>query len=283
MTSNAAAEALDAYRAAIDQWHDERIVNLKKPDGWLNLAGLFWLKPGENTFGADAKNDIIFPGANTPAVMGAFILQDSVVTIKALPGVKILHEQQPVTEMRLRSDADGDKTVLSFGSLRWFIIKREDRYAVRLRDLDSPLARNFKGIERYPVDPKWKVAATLKPYNPPKTLNVPTVYGTVVKEACPGALNFTLDGKTYLLEPTQEDDSYFIVFGDATNGKETYGGGRFLYIKPDAGGKLFIDFNKAYNPPCVFTPYATCPMPTPENRLPLRITAGEQIYGDGHH
>ncbi len=273
------------YEKQIEAWHQKRIAALKADDGWLNLVGLYWLEPGENTFGADSSNDLVFPAKAAPH-MGKFILRDTTVTLMVRPGVKILHDGKPVKTLRLADDMSGDPTILAYGSLRWYIIRRSDRFGVRLRDLESPEIAAFKGIERFPVDPAWRIEARFVKVDPPKILRIPTVIGTVLQEPAPGALEFEIEGKTYRLYPSGESEEHelFIVFGDLTNGKETYGGGRFLYVpQPDASGKTIIDFNKAYNPPCSFTAYATCPLPPEENKLPIRVTAGEKAYAGGPH
>jgi len=276
----------DAYVAEIQQWHQKRIENLKAETGWLNLVALEWLDEGKNTFGSDTTCAVLFPAGKAPARIGAFYLQNDSVWVEIDPGVPVTHNGQPVQRLGLRPDTEGEATVLALGSLRWFIIKRGDRYGVRLRDLEAPLVHKFTDITMYPIDPAWRLTAHFRPYDPPKTLAVPTVLSTVTQERCPGALVFQINGKTYELEPIAEPDDkrLFIVFGDETNGDETYGGGRFLYVNwPDASGNTVVDFNKAYDPPCSFTPYATCPLPPKQNRLPLRITAGEKAWGEGHH
>ncbi len=274
-----------AYIEEIEQWHQRRIASLTKPDGWLSLVGLYWLKEGENRFGANPQNDIVFSTKKVPQFMGAFILRDSTVKVKINPGVEVFHQGKKVQQMILRSDADGKPTVLTYGTLLWYIIKRGDRFAVRLKDSNYPARKEFQDIERFPVDPAWRVIARFEPYNPPKTISIPTIIGTVEEERCPGALVFEINGKTYRLDPIgdPDDKQLFIIFADQTNGTETYGAGRFLYVDaPGPDGTTVIDFNKAYNPPCAFTPYATCPLPPDQNYLPIRVTAGEKKYGKGH-
>lgn len=273
------------YLTEIEDWHAKRIGRLKSPTGWLSLVGLHWLKEGENKFGSDSANQLVFP-KKAPAFCGTFALQNGKVSIQVAKGVEIIHSDKPVTQMELRSDADSNTTVLQMGSFRFFVIKRGHEYAIRLRDTENPLIASFTGIERYPVDAEWKVEAKFEPYDPPKIIPVPTIMGTIDSSKCPGALVFELEGETYRLEPVLEEgsDELFIIFGDKTNGKETYGGGRFLYSKkPDADNKVIIDFNKAYNPPCVFTEFATCPLPPPQNKLSIKITAGEKMWGKAHH
>ncbi len=275
----------DAYVKSINDWHARRIASLTRPDGWLSLVGLQWLKPGANTFGSDSTNDIIFP-PKVPAKMGRFFLQDTVVTVTINPGITVLCEGKPVRQRRLKHDLTGNPTILHYGSLLWYIIKRGDQYGVRIKDTLAATRLHFKGIERYPVDRRWRIRARFVAFPTLKYIDIPTVLGTITKEPSPGRLEFEIEGKTYHLDVIQEKpgEPYFVIFGDQTNGEETYGAGRFLYVDPaDSNGFTYIDFNKAYNPPCAFTPYATCPLPPPQNQLPIPIRAGEKAYAGGHH
>ncbi len=274
-----------AYVKEIDDWHDARIKSLTSEKGWLTLAGLFWLKEGENSFGSDTTNDIVFPNDKVPSVMGSFFLADGMVTVKIRPDAKVLHNETPVSEMILHSDEEGEPTILSFGSLSWYIVKRDGKFGIRLKDSENPRRKEFKGIKRFPVSSKWLFEAEYIPYDPPKKISVPTILGTVTEEPSPGTLKFKIDGTIYQLDALGEPDDkeLFIVFGDRTNGTETYGGGRFLSVKrPDESAMTSIDFNRAYNPPCAFTEFATCPKPPSQNKLSIKITAGEKAYGGGH-
>lgn len=268
------------YIAEIKTWHKRRIENLKKENGWLNLVGLYWLKEGENTFGSDKGNDIIFP-SKAPSFIGKFFLKDSTVKLEINDGIDVISNGKKIKSLELKNDMQGKPTILEYNSLRWFVIKRGNKYGIRLRDLESDLVKNFKGIETFPVNEDWKIEAKFEPYIPPKKIFVPNVLGMIEEENSPGALLFNKDGKEFRLDVLDEGDSYFLIFADETSGKETYGAGRFLYVnKPDSTEKIFIDFNKAYNPPCAFTKYATCPLPPKQNYLKLRITAGEKKYGN---
>ena len=268
------------YINEITEWHTQRIENLKKPNGWLNLVGLYWLEEGENTFGSGQDNDIVFPAEKSPDRMGTVTLNDGVVILKAEPGVEIFNGDKLVTELTLENDMSDNTTILTHGTLAWFIIKRENKYGIRLRDYEAALLSEFEGIERYPVNEDWRVEAQYVPYDPPKKLSVPSIIGTVSESDCYGKLVFEKNGETFSLDPLGEKN-LFLIFADQTNGNETYGAGRFLSVAaPDSTGKTFIDFNKAYNPPCAFTKYATCPLPPKDNYLKLEITAGEKSYGD---
>jgi len=274
------------YLTEIQRWQQKRIDNLKSPTGWLNLAGLFWLQAGENTAGADSANMIIFPKNKAPDFIGSFFLQDSVVTFRAQPSINVTHNDSVISSMVMRNDIEGNPARLTLGTLNWTIIKRGEKYGVRLRDDEHPLLKLFAGIETFPVDSTWRLAAKFEANDPPKIIAVPTVLNTINEEPSPGAFVFNIDGKTYRLDATGKmtDKELFIIFADRTNGKEAYGAGRFLYVPtPGANGKAVIDFNQAYNPPCAFTPYATCPLPPEQNMLPIRITAGEKNYVSATH
>jgi len=273
------------YKAEIDKWHKERIERLRKPDGWLSLVGLFWLKEGENTFGSDSSNDINFPKWKSRPFMGSFFLDSNKVTVKMTLGLAVNKDDNKLKEIRMVNDIEGIPTILKFGSLRWNIIKRSgDMYGVRLRDSENELIKKFKGIERFDIDPEWRIEATFKPYNPPKKISVPSVIGTIDEEISPGRLEFSYDEQKYSVDVIHSDGKYFLIFSDLTNGETTYGAGRFLMIeRENEKGKTIIDFNKAYNPPCAFTKYATCPLPPKQNMLKLKIEAGEKKYGHGGH
>jgi uncharacterized protein (DUF1684 family) len=274
------------YLSTIQSWQRKRLNSLKSPTGWLNLAGLFWLKAGENTVGADSANAIIFPKDRAPDFVGSFILQDSVVTFQARPGIAVTHHDSVVTSIVMRHDQQENPTSLAWGRLSWTIIKRGERFGVRLRDHQHPQLQHFAGIETFPVDSTWRLEAAFEANYPPKLIAIPTVLNTINEEPSPGAFVFKINGKTYRLDATGKmtDSELFVIFADETNGRETYSAGRFLYVPtPDASGKSIIDFNKAYNPPCAFTEYATCPLPPEQNKLSVRITAGEKNYAQAVH
>lgn len=269
------------YIDQINTWHKGRVERLTSENGWMSLAGLFWLNKIENTFGADSSNDIIFPAGKAPGFMGSFILKDGIVRAKILPNVEVLLDGKPVTDVVLASDASGSPTVLSHGTLSWYVIQRSNDLAIRLRDSANPHIQTFHGIERYPVDSSWRLEATFEAYNPQKSIPVPTILGTIDEEPSAGALVFEIQNKNYRLDVIGkiDDEEFFVIFGDGTNKDETYESGRYIYVNnPGSGGKTIIDFNKAYSPPCAFTDYATCPFPPQQNILPVKITAGEKRY-----
>jgi hypothetical protein len=279
-------QANPQYLREIQSWQQRRIEDLKSPTGWLNLAGLLWLKEGENTVGSDSSNAIIFPKSKAPDFVGAFILQDSAVTFRARAGVNVMHNDSAIASIVMRHDLQGNPTKLTLGALSWTVIKRGERYAVRLRDHEHPLLKEFAGIETFPIDSTWRIEAAFEPNNPPKLIEIPTILNTIDEQPSPGALVFNIAGKACRLEATGKmaDEELFVIFADQTNGKETYGAGRFIYVAtPGASGKTIIDFNKAYNPPCAFTEYATCPLPPEQNQLAVRIAAGEKNYAHAAH
>jgi uncharacterized protein (DUF1684 family) len=277
------APATELYRAEIETWRATRIASLKRENGWLTLVGLFWLREGENRLGSDpASNRIVFPKDTTPKAMGSLDLSKGIVTLRAAPDAGLTSDGHPVTAMTLRSDAEGSPTIVRHGRISFFLIKRGERLGVRVKDSASPTLLSFHGLDNYPIDGNWRFEARFDAYTPSKTIAVPNILGSVDQEKSPGAAVFEVAGHSYRLDAVQEpgSDELFIIFGDQTNGVETYGGGRFLYAAlPDKAGRVVLDFNKAYNPPCVFTPYATCPLPPAQNRLALRVEAGEKKYG----
>jgi len=270
------------YITEIEQWHQKRIERLKQDNGWLNLVGLYWLTEGKNSFGSSSDNDIIFP-EGSPERIGIISLKDNILSIVIENGVKITCENKPVTEMILKEDITDEPTILNLGTFQWFIIKRGDKYGIRLRDLKVPLVKEFKGIETYPINSDWRIEAKFETYDPPKEILIPNILGMTEEDYSPGALVFKKNGNEYKLDAIESSSGYFIIFADETSGEETYGAGRFLYTeKRDSLNNVILDFNKAYNPPCVFTKFATCPLPPKQNYLQLRITAGEKMWGEQH-
>ena len=269
------------YVKEINEWDQKRINRLKADDGWLNLVGRFWLKQGESTFGSAKDNDVVVESSKLPEHIGSFIFEDSVVTFRALDGVDVMLGDMSVKEIVLVDDQKNDVTVLQIGSVKFNLIVRDTLYGIRFRDLNSDLVKNFKGVDRFPIDESWKITAKFEAYNPVKEIDVPNVLGQISKEKSPGAVVFERDGKTHRIDAVDEGgDKFFLIIADQTSGEETYGGGRFMYVnKPDSTGTILLDFNKAYNPPCVFTKYATCPLPPLQNYLKLKIEAGEKVYG----
>jgi len=266
----------DAYARGLAQWQQKRWADLKSDSGWLTLIGLFWLKEGENKFGSDRGNDIVIPKLTAHA--GSFSLAKGAVKIDTIqPGFTV--DGKPIKSLELRTDDDDKPTIVHFDSVSFQIIKRGDRLGVRVKDSQNPDRLNFKDTEFYPADLKWRVEAQFEPYNPPKQMPIVNVLNMESSESSPGAIKFTVAGQDYRLDAITEKDEprFFMIIADKTSGKETYPAGRYMYIDPpDASGRVIIDFNKAYSPPCAFTKFATCPLPPKQNRLPFAIEAGEK-------
>ncbi len=278
-----AKKGSDQYINEIENWHQNRIERLTQPDSWLSLVGLYWLKEGENSFGTDPSNAIVFPKGKAPEFIGKFILKDSLVTVKINSGVNVICDSARVEELVLIDDLSGNQNIMEYGTLSWYLIKRGERYGIRLKDSESKALKNFEGIELFDISKDWKIEAEFEPYDPPKKIEVPSVLGTADVEESPGALVFSFDGKPYKLDALKSGSGFFMIFADKTSGDETYGAGRFLYVDPpDSTGKIYIDFNKSYNPPCAFSKYATCPLPPKQNFLSLAVEAGEKKYSGEH-
>jgi uncharacterized protein (DUF1684 family) len=272
----------NVYAREIARWQTQRLAELKGDDGWLTLIGLFWLKEGDNKLGSDAANDIVLPHGKIGAQRGVFVLQGGVVRFEAPLKSGFTVEGKPVTHLELKSDDDGSPTVLQLGSLSFQIIKRGDKLGLRVKDKDNPDRINFQGTQFYPADLKWRIDAHFEPYNPPKAVPITNVLGMESGERSPGAVKFEVDGHSFQLDAITEkgESRYFMIIADKTRGKETYPAGRYLYVDPpDSSGRIVIDFNKAYSPPCAFTKFATCPLPPRQNRLPFTIEAGEKYSG----
>jgi uncharacterized protein len=269
------------HASEIEKWQAERHAGLTKEDGWLTLIGLHWLKEGQTTIGSDPRSGIALPAGKIPPLAGSIRVEGTKAWLRATPGVEITSHDKPVSEIELLSDMDaGGPTILKHGSLTFHTIRRGDKLALRVRDKESPARANFKRLEYFPIEKKWRVVARLEPYNPVKTIPIMNVLGMESMETSPGALTFKINGTEYRLDPIVEtgETQFFLIFADQTRGKETYGAGRYLYVDPpDASGNVIIDFNKAYSPPCAFTKFATCPLPPEQNRLPLRIESGEKF------
>jgi uncharacterized protein (DUF1684 family) len=263
----AAVFAASSYQAEIARWHREREAGLKAADGWLTLVGLFWLHEGANPFGKDPSGEIVLPDG--PARAGIFQLEHGKVTVTLDGRTRELHP-----------DSDSPKDVLKVGRLRLLAIRRGDKLGIRVKDPESPARREFHGIESFPADESYRVTAQW--VAEPHKIPILNVLGQTEDSDCPGYAVFRLQGREFRLYPIIEGPGakeLFYIFRDETSAKETYGAGRFLYSDMPKNAKVVLDFNTANNPPCAFTPYATCPLPPPENRLPVRIEAGEKRYG----
>ena len=261
----------------MEQWQEYRLEGLKGKEGWLNLAGIYWLKEGSQTFGSDSSNDIVFP-AKAPAFMGTLTLKKETVHLEVKDEIELFFKGEAVQELDLSPEKSGNPSYLTHGEFGWYIMKRHNSLAIRLRDYKNPAIEALDHIPSYPIDPAYLVEAQLRPYEEVKIITVNTPFQDYTQNyRCPGELHFKLKGEKLKLLPFESRDDYFIIISDETSAMETYGGGRFLYASPDSTGRILLDFNKAYNPPCAVTPFAACPMPPRENHLPVKVEAGEKI------
>ncbi|MFZ1217774.1 MAG: DUF1684 domain-containing protein [Chthoniobacterales bacterium] len=273
------AQAQTDYVKEIEKWRTEREANLKKETGWLTVAGLSWLKEGKNTVGAGESFDVRLTN-NFKGKFGEIEFKNGVATLLVEKGVEAQADGKNISApVELVSDEKGKPTEIRTGSQMFYLIKREERFGIRLKDSNSEARRNFKGLDWFPVDESYKVTARFEAGTEAKELKVPNVLGGFFKMKSPGVLKFTLKGKQASLQPVEEDDgTLFLIFGDASNGNATYKSGRFLYADKPVNGEVTLDFNKAENPPCAFTPYATCPLPPAGNKLDIEVNAGEKSY-----
>jgi uncharacterized protein (DUF1684 family) len=273
----------DAYQQSIETWRAARVARLTAPDGWLSLTGLEWLREGPNKVGTAPDNDIVLQAG--PAHLGVITLANNgQVNIQLTPGSaatidgKVAQQATLIDDMHVQGDAQPTK--VAFGTASFYVIDREGRKALRVKDTEAATRKHFLGIDYFPIDASWRIVADWVPFDPPHELKIGSVIGTIDTVKVPGKAVFHRDGHTFELLPYQEEPGgeLFFVLADRTSGHETYGAARFLYAALPQNGKVVLDFNKAYNPPCSFTPFATCPLAPPENRLDLRITAGEKKH-----
>jgi uncharacterized protein (DUF1684 family) len=287
--SAATSSAAQTERGIVEQWRAERVASVTSEQGWLTLVGLFWLDQGANSFGRAPSNKIVLDHPALADVAGTFVLDAQGVHFTAQPGSGITQGGRPVSTLDLAADSGGNPTVLASGPLQFFVIERAGKLGVRIRDRDSPRRRNFAPIEYYPIDPAWAVEARFDPYEPHRHLRIVNILGLENEVESPGALVFTKNGREWRLDAVLEDPadpSLFVMFADGTNGKGSYGGGRFMNVplptRGPAGWVVRVDFNQAYNPPCAFNDFATCPLPPYQNRLALNVEAGEKRYEYQH-
>jgi uncharacterized protein (DUF1684 family) len=274
-----------AYRAEIEATWAEREERLTAEDGWLTLVGLDWLEPGSNTVGTGEDAAVRLPDG--PAVVGSLDLgDDGIVTLTPVPDSGLTVNGEAAEAGPVASDASGSPDLIRSGRSLFYLIERGERVGVRVKDPEAPIRLDFAGLERYPLDPAFRITATFEPYPEPKEVAIPTIIGEPSMMLAPGSLRFAVGGESVSLEPYvdgPEDRSLFLVFRDATSGDTTYGAGRFLGAELiDGSTEVVLDFNLATNPPCAFTAFATCPLPTPENTLFVAIEAGERYRGSAH-
>jgi uncharacterized protein (DUF1684 family) len=270
------------YRAEIQKWREGYEAELEKDNGWLTLAGLFWLKEGRNTFGAGVENNIILPPGSAPGKAGALLFHEGKTRLALSSGASFMINGKPATaEMDLKPDSTGAPDRITSGRLRMIVIRRGGRFGIRLWDNGSQVRREFPGSQWFPAQEAFRVTAQFTSYPQPKMIPILNVLGDTEQNPSPGYATFELQGKKCRLEPLLEGDHLFFILKDLTSGKETYAAGRFLYTGLPKGGKLILDFNKAENPPCAFTAFATCPLPPKQNHLPVAVTAGERQPANG--
>lgn len=281
----ATARAQD-YAAEIAQWRSERVGRLTAPDGWLSIIGLHWLQVGDNTVGSAEDNGVRLPAG--PSYLGTVRLAaDGKAAFIAAPGSLANVDGAAAGEHPVPlSYGDGKPSLVAARNVSFFVIKRGEKIGLRVRDTESARRTGFVGIDYFDIDPSWRIEAQWVAFEQPRMLPITNVLGQTTPMSAPGKAVFTRDGRTLELLPVLDggpDDPLFFIIADETNGVETYGASRFLYAAPPKDGKVILDFNRAQNPPCAFTPFATCPLPPKENRLPIRVTAGEKIYlGEAH-
>jgi len=278
----------DARSAELEAWRGTRVAELRGEQGWLALVALHWLDDGEHRLGADPNSDLVFP-AGAPPQIGTLGVRAGQPHLRVTPGVDARIAGAAITDRILRSDADpahpADRVQIG-ERFTFLVLSRGDRLALRLYDRDNPARQRFTGIDHFPLAPELRITARFEPFAAPREVDHPTVLGTTQRAVLPGVATFTLAGQTLqltpMLQPGPHGDELLFVFRDRTSGAETYPGGRFLVAAPPVDGHVILDFNRAYNPPCAFTAYATCPLPLPENRLTARIAAGEKTWSGPH-
>jgi uncharacterized protein (DUF1684 family) len=285
--SEAPAPVDPVYVAEIEEWRDARLARLTSDDGWLSVTGLYWLERGHNAFGSSEENPVVLPDASLPSVAGSLVVgENGVVILTAEATANVFVNGKVISETVLKTDADGSPDIVIAGRIQFYVIDREGRLAARVKDPKAATRASFEGIDHFPIEPSMRVQARLEPYESPREVAVPTEIGTNTTYLAPGVLHFSIGGQDLTLEPFlsgSENESYFLIFRDGTSGETTYGAGRFLYASAvDESGMTTLDFNLAYNPPCAFTPYATCPLAPPQNWLRASIDAGEKYSGKAH-
>jgi len=273
--------AQNTYEQEIAQWRQEREADLKGDNSWLTVAGLFFLNQGKNSFGSGPLNDIVLP-ADLPPDAGVFEFDGKKVTMRAKTPLAVNGKETTTAELRPAGEGR-QADVVTVGGVSFFVHMSGDRLAIRLRDKNSEIRRNFTGLKWFPPNAAYKVTGRFEPYATAKTVKVPNILGDLETYKAPGVVAFNLNGQEYKLEAFEVESAgrkrFFFVFRDLTSGKETYPSARFLYSDLPVNGKVTIDFNKAYNPYCAYNSKYECPFPPPSNRLKVPIRAGEKAPG----
>ena len=265
------------WRADDEQYRRDLETKLTSDTGWLTIAGLAFLTKPETTVGSDPSSDVVLPGA-TPPLVGTFVLSDDRhVSVRLAPGVRVtLLDGKPFAGGAIKSDGEGSPDRLVLGDVQVWVHMSGDRPTIRIRDKNSPLRKSFTGMKWYPVDPAYRIEATYVPFDQAKTFAIPNLLGDIDRMSATGQVTFSMNGVEHRMTPFIDGDELWFVFRDLTSGETTYPAARFLYTPLPKDGKVVLDFNRAENPPCAFNPYATCPLPPPENRLTVRVEAGGQ-------
>ena len=278
LASGADSLSIKDYQASIEKWRAESEAKLKSDTGWLTVSGLFWLKEGRSTFGSAPGNELVLPAAVAPRA-GTFVRTGKRIGVEVNQGVSVTLKGKPVTRLdALVNDAEAKEDVLVLGNVSLLVIDRGTKIGIRMRDKNSQLRREFTHKTWFPVQPNYRVVAKFIP-QPERVVRIPNMVNEMEEHKVIGVTEFTLNGRIHRLEPVLADGQLFFIMKDKTAGKQTYGAGRYLYADMPKDGKVVIDFNQLYNPPCVFTPYATCPLPLKHNQLDIPILAGELKYG----
>ena len=266
------------YVSAVEAWRAERETRLTADDGWLTVAGLFFLREGENSFGGDPLHDIVLPAG--PPDAGAFVLRDGKVTLRAAPGRTVTVGGEAVTAAPLWPYED-ERPAATFGPLTLFVHFSGERLAIRMLDRNNAILRDFTGLDWYPVDEAYRVRGRFVPHDEPLEVRIQNILGDVETLTSSGTVRLSIRGAEVEMLPIDADGQLWFIFRDQTSGTETYPAARFLYADAPEDGWTTVDFNKAYNPPCAFNPHTTCPLPPRANRLPVRVEAGERDYRPG--
>ena len=281
----AATAAAQDENAQLAAWHAKRLASLTSETGWLTPVALYWLKEGNNSFGRASHRAFSLDDAALAPDTGVFVLKDHHVRYVAHAVNAMTYLGKPVTSLDLVSDEGDQPTELIAGTLHFMVIDRAGHLGVRVRDSVSPNRLQFKGLQYFPVRPDWLVHARFEPYVPEHKIRIVNILGMTEDMTSPGAIVFDREGRTWRLDAILEDpgdQQLFVMFSDSTSGTQTYGAGRFLYVGLPQDNRIDVDFNEAFNPPCAFTDFATCPLPPEQNRLALRIDAGELKYERAH-
>jgi len=260
--------AAEPYVEEVQRWRHEHERELASENGWLAIAGLYWLQPGRHTLGTTPSSDIVLPPGSAAPTVGTIEFDGSRV---------VFHDAIGQRALPMEPDEPGPPTKVSTGRIQFWVIRRGDRYGIRIKDPESPLRKQFRGLCWYPVQAAYQVKAKYVSYPEPRIVRIPSIIGVTTEERAPGYVEFQLKGQTLRLEPLARGDKLFFIFRDATSGRATYHAGRFLEADGPKGDTVILDFNKAYHPPCALNPYTTCPLPPESNHLRVPIKAGERL------